>query len=140
MSGTWRYILLAVVVVAILLSLYFYTMGIKLGFPLKQGFQSGGKNTFTMYYADWCGHCQSAKPGFAEFMNKGPLNLGGASCEIRMISPEKNPEAVQGKTLKGYPTFLLETTDGNTVEYTGDRSVDGYMSFLTTHLGAKTSE
>jgi hypothetical protein len=56
-----------------------------------------------------------------------------------MISPETNPEAVQGKTLKGYPTFLLETVDGKTVEYTGDRSVDGYMSFLTTNLGAKTS-
>jgi thiol-disulfide isomerase/thioredoxin len=136
---SWIFILFSLIIVAILLALYFYNMGVNFGFPLRQGFQSGGKNTFTMYYADWCGHCQTAKPGFTEFMKKGTIDVGGTSCEIRMISPEKNPEAVQGKTLKGYPTFLLETVDGNTVEYTGDRSVDGYMSFLTTNLGAKTS-
>lgn len=101
-----------------------------------QGFQGApAKNTFTMYYADWCGHCQQAKPAFTEFASKGTIKIGNKDCEIRMISPEKEPEAAKGKVIKGFPTFMLETVDGKTLEYAGERSVDGYMAFLNENLG-----
>lgn len=139
----WKMILLGVAVIAILGLIAMYVMGTTFNRGLLQGFQSGGAaspagNTFTMYYADWCGHCQQAKPGFTEFMKQGTVDINGTPCAIRMISPEKEPEAAKGKNIKGFPSFLLETVDGKTVEYTGERNADGYMSFLNANLGAKT--
>jgi thiol-disulfide isomerase/thioredoxin len=136
----WKMILLGLAVVAVLGLVSMYGLGISYGRGIMQGFQSGGgagitQDTFTMYYADWCGHCQAAKPGFTEFSKPGTISVGGKSCAVRMISPEHNPEAVAGKNLKGYPSFLLETVDGKTVEYTGERTTDGYMRFLEANLG-----
>ena len=81
--------------------------------------------------------CQQAKPAYMEFMKQGTVNVNGTPCTIRMISPEKEPDAAKGKNIKGFPSFLLETVDGKTVEYTGERSTAGYMSFLNANLGVK---
>ena len=134
---SWKLILLIFVVVGILGLVTMYGLGISFNRGLVQGFQGGAPdgNTFTMYYADWCGHCQTAKPEFTEFSKQGTVKIGNKECKIRMISPEKEPEAAAGKQIKGFPSFLLETVDGKTVEYTGDRSTDGYMAFLKANLG-----
>ena len=133
---SWKLILLIFAVVGILGLVMMYGLGISFNRGLVQGFQSAPDgNTFTMYYADWCGHCQTAKPEFTEFSKQGMVKIGNKECKIRMISPEKEPEAAAGKQIKGFPSFLLETVDGKTVEYTGDRSTDGYMAFLKANLG-----
>lgn len=133
----WKLILLAVVVLAILGLVVFYGYGISFGRGF-QGFQTGpapAMNSFTMYYADWCPHCKSIKPEFTEFSNRGSIEVGGKKCEIRMIDAAKEPEAAKGKPVKGFPTFLLETTDGKIVEYQGERNTEGWMSFINTNLG-----
>ncbi len=129
-------LLLGIVVIGLMGLLAMYSLGISFNRGI-QGFQGGAPDgtTFTMYYADWCGHCQAAKPEFTEFVKKGILKIGNENCKIRMISPEKEPEAAKGKNIKGFPSFLLETADGKTVEYTGDRSTAGYMAFLNKELG-----
>jgi thiol-disulfide isomerase/thioredoxin len=101
------------------------------------GFQSGTENVFTMYYADWCPHCKTAKPEMEALIAKSPITVGGVKCKVRMIQPEKEPEEAKGKPIKGFPTFLLETVDGKTVEYAGSRNTDGYMKFLNENLGSK---
>jgi thiol-disulfide isomerase/thioredoxin len=130
--GNW-----AVAVVSIMALLTMYGMGVSFNRGLVQGFQSGAPDgtTFTMYYADWCGHCQAAKPEFSEFVKQGILKIGNENCKIRMISPEKEPDAAAGKKIKGFPSFLLETSDGKTVEYTGERTTAGYTAFLNQQLG-----
>lgn len=107
------------------------------GAGASQGFQNptGSMNTFTMYYADWCPHCQAVKPEFEELIKKGDVEVGGKKCKIQMVSPEKEPEAVKGKDIKGFPTFLLETADGRTFEYKGDRNTAGYLAFINEKLG-----
>lgn len=137
----WKMILLGVAVLAVIGLLAMYALGMTQGRGIISGFQNPAPdtNTFTMYYADWCGHCQQAKPGFTEFASKGTVNVNGVDCTIRMISPENEPDKVKGKNIKGYPSFLLETVDGKTVEYTGERTADGYMSFLNSNLGVKDS-
>lgn len=139
----WKMILLGLTVMSILSLVTMYAMGVNFNRSLLQGFQSGAgapaMNTFTMYYADWCGHCQSAKPEFTKFSEQGTITVGNQSCKIRMISPEHDPDSVKGKNIKGYPSFLLETVDGQTVEYTGERNTAGYMSFLNANLGVKSS-
>jgi thiol-disulfide isomerase/thioredoxin len=133
---SWKMLLLGIVVIGLMGLLAMYSLGISFNRGI-QGFQGGAPDgtTFTMYYADWCGHCQAAKPEFSEFIKKGILKIGNENCKIRMISPEKEPEAAKGKNIKGFPSFLLETADGKTVEYTGDRSTAGYMAFLNKELG-----
>ena len=135
----WKMILLGIAVLAVLVLVVMYGLGISFNRGVVLGFQNPAPamNTFTMYYADWCGHCQQAKPTFTEFASKGTVNINGKDCAIRMISPEAEPEKAKGKKIKGYPSFLLETVDGKTVEYTGERTVDGYLSFLNSNLGVK---
>jgi thiol-disulfide isomerase/thioredoxin len=138
MTLNWKMILLGFAVLAVLTLITLYALGVKFkSAPLLQGFQGGAPamNTFTMYYADWCGHCQQAKPTFTEFAAAGKIKVGEQECVIRMVSPEKEPEKAKGKNIKGFPSFLLETTDGKVVEYTGERNVDGYTAFLNKNLG-----
>jgi thiol-disulfide isomerase/thioredoxin len=125
----WRIILLGVVVVGILGVFMFYKYGV------KESFQSGEVPAFVMYYADWCPHCKAAKPAFSDLVNQSPLTVGSAKCSIRMISSDENPEVMKEKGIKGFPTFMLETADGENVEYQGPRTTDGWLAFLNEKLG-----
>ena len=138
MTLNWKMILLGFAVLAVLTLITLYALGVKFkSAPLLQGFQGGAPamNTFTMYYADWCGHCKAAKPDFETFAAAGTIKVGNKDCVIRLVSPENEPDKVKGKIIKGFPTFLLETTDGKVIEYTGERNVDAYTAFLNTNLG-----
>ena len=105
----------------------------------RQGFQNPNQNTFTMYYADWCGHCKKVKPDFEKFMKTGPISVNGKSCEIRMVSPEKQPDLAAGKPIRGFPTFLMETADGKVVEYKGERTTQGFLEFINKNLSGADS-
>jgi thiol-disulfide isomerase/thioredoxin len=136
---SWKVILLAVAVTALLGLAAVYGLGISFGRGL-QGFQNQtgpapAMNTFTMYYADWCPHCQTVKPEFTEFSNRGTIEVGGKKCQIMLVDAAKNPEAAKGKPVKGFPTFLLETTDGKILEYQGERNTDGWLAFINQKMG-----
>jgi thiol-disulfide isomerase/thioredoxin len=134
---SWKLILLILILLGILGLAGFYVLGSTFGRGIS-GFQSGSApamNSFTMYYADWCPHCQTIKPEFTEFSNRGSVEVAGKKCEIRMIDAAKNPEAAKGKPVKGFPTFLLETTDGKIVEYQGERNTDGWLAFINKNMG-----
>ena len=109
----------------------------------RQGFQNSGnnpdQNTFTMYYADWCGHCKKIKPEFEKFVESGPLTVNGKTCQIRMVSPEKEPDKAKGKDIKGFPSFLMETADGQVVEYKGERNTKGFLDFINKNLGGNSA-
>ena len=53
-----------------------------------------------------------------------------------MVEPEKEPEKAKGKTIKGYPTLLLEKANGETVEFDGERTPEGYAKFLEQNVKA----
>ena len=136
---SWKVILLAVAVAALLGLAAVYGLGISFGQGL-QGFQNQSgpapaMNTFTMYYADWCPHCQTVKPEFTEFSNRGAIEVGGKKCQIMMVDAAKDPNAAKGKPVKGFPTFLLETTDGKILEYQGERNTDGWLAFINQKMG-----
>lgn len=136
---SWKLFLLVVLVVALLGLMAMYGLGSTFGRGL-QGFQNQtgpapAMNTFTMYYADWCPHCKTIKPEFTEFSNRGSLEVGGKKCQIKMVDAAKNPDAAKGKPVKGFPTFLLETTDGQVLEYQGERNTDGWLKFINEKMG-----
>ena len=84
---------------------------------------------FNMYYVDWCPHCHHAKPEFEKLGTT--MTIGGRSVVLKAIEAEKNPEAVQGVKISGYPTFVLYDAEGNIVkDYDGPRKEAGFRSFL----------
>jgi len=127
----WKLIVLALVVVGLLGAMWYGRTG------SLQGFQNPNEPTFTMYYADWCGHCKRAKPDFEKFVKSGPVDVNGTKCNIRMVSPEKQPAEAKGKPIRGFPTFLLEMPDGQIHEYQGQRSTPDYLAFINKVLGGK---
>lgn len=134
MKFAWKPFLLVVAVLALLVG-FWYTYGQK-----KEAFENPTVPTFTMYYAEWCGHCKTAKPEFEALVAKSPMDVNGVKCNIRMVSPEKEPQLAKGKSIKGFPTFLMETPDGKAVEYKGSRSTDGYLKFINETLGGSAGD
>lgn len=121
----------AVGVILLLLGIiYSQTLGIR-----RDGFANGaGVDSFTMYYADWCPHCQTVKPAFKSWSSQGSTTVGGKTVFLNMVEAETNPDKLKGKPVKGYPTFLLEKADGSFKEFDGDRTPAGWMGWLSKNL------
>ena len=124
--------LITLTVIAIILLSAMY-MGSKL---IKDGFADGGsygktnaQGTFTMYYADWCPHCQTAKPMFKDFIGPGIVKINGLPIKCQM-KEEKQIQKGVDPDVKGYPSFLYSDSAGKVVEFEGPRNADGFMKFL----------
>jgi thiol-disulfide isomerase/thioredoxin len=133
MQFNWKIGLLAAVVIGILAYLYLKRSS------LIQGFKNAGPGdySFTMYYADWCGHCKTAKPAFEKLASSGPVVVNGKKCSLQLVSPEKEPEKAKDKPIRGFPTFLFESPDGQVVEYKGERNTEAYLKFINETLGGE---
>jgi thiol-disulfide isomerase/thioredoxin len=134
MQFNWKIGTLAAVVIGILAYLYFNRTILMLGFQNKNT-NTTGDYSFTMYYADWCGHCKNAKPDFESLASSGPVIVNGKKCNVNMVSPEKEPEKAKDKPIRGFPTFLFESPNGQIVEYKGERNADSYLKFINESLG-----
>ncbi len=99
----------------------------------SEGFQAYGetnaRGTFTMYYADWCPHCQTVKPLFKDFMGTGVVKVNGIPIKVRMVEEKEHQKGVD-PDVKGYPSFLYSDAAGRVVEFNGPRTADGFMQFL----------
>lgn len=129
---------------------FIYLVGILLGLLVllriihasSEGFTDGSsasassKDSFTLYYAEWCPHCKAVKPAFSKWAKDGFVSIGGKNITLSMVEPEKEPEKAKGKTIKGYPTLLLEKSNGETVEFEGERTPEGYAKFLEQNVKA----
>jgi thiol-disulfide isomerase/thioredoxin len=124
-----RFVYLVGVVIGLLVLLRFIQRS-------REGFQSGsgGADTFTLYYAEWCPHCKTVKPAFQEWSKNGFVTAAGKNVKVRMVEQGEKPEEVAAKGIKGFPTFLLETAEGKSVEFQGDRTPEGYLKFLEEQL------
>jgi len=93
-----------------------------------QGFANPPMEKLIMYYADWCPHCQTAKP---ELKNLGLIQtIGEKKVAIEMVEEKDIPAAVK-PTISGYPTIQLQNVDGSVkAEYSGDRTTAGFLEFL----------
>lgn len=87
-----------------------------------------GVGVFTLFYAEWCPHCQSVKPKFAQL--EGRRTIGGRAVEFRMIDVDKHPDIAQEYGVQGYPTFVYEPTEGQRIKYEGPRDVPSILEFV----------
>ena len=89
-------------------------------------------NIFTLYYMNGCPHCMTILPDFKNFVAAGQVVNNGAKTKIRMVEqgdPNASPE-LEARNIKGFPTFILATTDGKYIEYQGDRTVPAMTDFI----------
>jgi hypothetical protein len=123
--------------VAIVLAILFYMSTLLSGGGMQRFdfFTDLGEsvNTFTMYYMNGCPHCESILPEFRTFAASGQIETNGKKTKIRMLEqgdPSAAPE-LEANNVKGFPTFVLSTVDGKTVEYNGDRTVSAMREFIS---------
>jgi len=99
------------------------------GFADKPYGETNSRGTFTLYYADWCPHCQTVKPVFKDFMGNGTVNVDVKSVKCKMVE-EKQIQAGVDPDIKGYPSLLYSDASGKIVNFEGPRTADGFMQFL----------
>jgi hypothetical protein len=123
-----RLILLVSIVIAILFYFFVIVKGSTDGFA-----DLGEKvNVFTLYYMNGCPHCMTLLPAFKDFVAAGQVLGNRSKTKIRMLEqgdPNAAPE-LEARNIKGFPTFILATTDGKYLEYQGDRTVPAMTDFI----------
>lgn len=117
------------VVVAVVFARYMYIRFLKAN---VDGFADA--DTFTLYYADWCPHCKTVKPVFAEWGKSGSVNIDGKTVFVSMVEADKDPKKVEAAGVKGFPTMILQKANGQKVEFDGERSAQGWESWLKQNL------
>jgi hypothetical protein len=131
-----RIILLIAVVVAIML--YLSTLLSGGGLNRSDGFRDLGEKqpTFTLYYMNGCPHCETILPDYRTFAASGQFETVGQKVKIRMLEqgdPVAAPE-LAANNVKGFPTFVLNTTQGKNIEYSGERTVPAMKEFITKNV------
>ena len=119
---------LIVLVVMVLIFLYLASASQE-GFADAGYGQTNERGTFTLYYADWCPHCQTIKPVFKDFMGDGSVSVNGKSVKCKMVEEKQIQKGVD-PDIKGYPSLLYSDAAGKIVEFSGPRTADGFMQFL----------
>lgn len=84
----------------------------------------------TLFYADWCGHCQQFKPEWNKFEKL--IHNSNISNEILIASVvEKQRNNIDGDSdVLGYPTIFYLMDGKKQKEYSGPRTSEGLLDFL----------
>lgn len=94
----------------------------------------GKGKTLVMFYASWCGHCQSTKPAIIKLANilkkeKEGVNVAGMDMSmadeilISRVKKFKYP-------INGYPTIIGFLNGKPYSIYSGDRSVEDLYNYV----------
>jgi len=74
------------------------------------------KKEITLYYADWCGHCQKFKPQW-EILKKSLDKYGVSYNEYE---DSKDSSMISKNNIQGFPTIRIKQ-NGKEYEYIGPR-------------------
>ena len=72
------------------------------------------KPNITLYYADWCPHCNTLKPIWNKFYEK---NKNNNKYEIKVVDCT---ESCSNPDIEGYPTILVTDSNGNVSDFAGE--------------------
>lgn len=72
------------------------------------------KPNITLYYANWCPHCNSLKPIWNKFYEK---NKDNGKYDIKIVDCS---ESCPNPDVEGYPTILLTNNKGKVLDFSGE--------------------
>jgi protein disulfide-isomerase A1 len=84
------------------------------------------------FYAPWCGHCKTLEPEYKKASQI--LNLKGSPVKLVKVDATVETSLQAKFDVKGYPTLKFFRS-GHAVEYEGDRTADGIVSWVTKKSG-----
>lgn len=93
-------------------------------------FFQGPTLTCTMYYVNWCPHCQNAKPEWeklAKDMNGKVVN--GHKVLVLKVDCEQNPDVAKAQGITAFPTFKFDL-DGKHYDYNDEAAFDKMKAFI----------
>jgi thiol-disulfide isomerase/thioredoxin len=106
----------------------------------KHGGEEGSHNEAELmfFYTDWCPHCKTAKPDWAEvkaeYENKTINGYRIIFTEVNCTTESDEVEKLMNKyKIEGYPTIKL-LKDGQIIEYDAKPSKDTIIQFLNSVL------
>ena len=118
---------------------YFYVMpNSKPNYSATEGFSKDKSAELLFFYADWCPHCKTAKPAWAEIVSKYEnKTINGykvAFTEINCTTETDEIGQMMNKyKIEGFPTLKL-LKDGQVVEYDAKPTKETLDEFLNTVL------
>ena len=80
--------------------------------------------------ADWCGHCQTAKP----VLEKVAARLGGA-VSVYKVNADTSEALTTAWGIQGFPTIFFVTPLGKRVDYEGERTVKAMTDWVCAQSG-----
>uniref|UniRef100_A0A0C9RNX6 Txndc5_0 protein n=1 Tax=Fopius arisanus TaxID=64838 RepID=A0A0C9RNX6_9HYME len=98
------------------------------------------KNHFIMFYAPWCGHCQSLAPTWemlAEMLNEDE----DSRVRIAKVDCTTDSSICSEQDVTGYPTLKFFKTEDNTgIRFRGTRDLPSLTAFINEQLGSVPTE
>lgn len=89
--------------------------------------------TSTLFYANWCGHCNRFKPEWEKFKDKVNQlggKVGNKNVQVNEYEDNNLPTegaTINGQNIRGYPTVKISVTSGDKkieYEYDGKRKAE----------------
>lgn len=126
---TLENVLIIIIVVLLIVAGYqLYTRNNLESFTDDKLIPSNHKYNFVMFYADWCPHCQTAKPHFKRLKETAKRKY--PKCKVTLLDAEKNQELAQKYDIEGYPTFKLIKNNGNVKDFDSTPDYEGFSKYL----------
>lgn len=97
-------------------------------FSLTEYFRIGRKKekTLLFYFAPWCGYCKNFMPVW----NKLKKYRKMYKIDMQAINCDEHPMICKRDDVKSYPTLRL-VSDNKIIEYSGDRTLDDLLKFIS---------
>ena len=93
------------------------------GFTIKHPKLTKNGKGMLAIVADWCGYCKALKPTYQQV-----AGIVGDAFPMFFMDAVKFDSFVTKMGVSGFPTIKVILENGTTIDYTGDRSLDGLLA------------
>ena len=93
-----------------------------------------GKNVMMEFYAPWCGHCKKLAPVWDEL---GTAFADSDKIVVAKMDATANDVPDSRFDVKGFPTLVFITAEGEIVKYDGGRTIEDLKKFVQEKTGVE---
>ena len=96
------------------------------GFNNSNKIAVAGKSTLVLFHAEWCGYCKRFMPTWKDAKSK----LQNDDVVLKEFEADEDSEVMKANNVSGYPTLKLFKSNGEVVNYEGDRTLKDLEKFI----------